>query len=258
MRNGWSLSVSSAAHVHEDVGAAQRVEELQATVVDAQPLKLGACPAGAAAEEIPVARVSLARCGFQQHIRPGQAYFGQLHAAAQQGPHPHIDLDAVRRGHGGLFCPAGIGEGDRIGADRAGAAEVDIQVPDVQCAAGACLHRTLHGPLEPVPVPQREQHQYCRQHEDQDRQPAPATWAGTAEAPAVRALCSRGGGSIHAAMVAPSSWTGREASMCMACMRCVRAVVYNTCMVTATKWQTLPPITNRCQIACEYGIDSRW
>lgn len=26
---------------------------------------------------------------------------------------------------------------------------------------------------------------------------------------------------------------------------------YSTCMVTATKWQTLPPITNRCQIACE-------
>ncbi len=29
------------------------------------------------------------------------------------------------------------------------------------------------------------------------------------------------------------------------------------CAVTATKWQTLPPITNRCQIACEYGTDSR-
>ena len=29
------------------------------------------------------------------------------------------------------------------------------------------------------------------------------------------------------------------------------------CAVTATKWHTLPPITNRCQIACEYGTDSR-
>jgi len=26
---------------------------------------------------------------------------------------------------------------------------------------------------------------------------------------------------------------------------------HSTCAVTATKWQTLPPITNRCQIACE-------
>ncbi|MDG6745573.1 methyl-accepting chemotaxis protein, partial [Staphylococcus aureus] len=36
-----------------------------------------------------------------------------------------------------MFRPAGIGEGDRIGADRAGAAEVDIKVPDAQHSAGA-------------------------------------------------------------------------------------------------------------------------
>lgn len=189
---------------------------------------------------------------------PGQAHLGQLHAAAQQGPDPHVDLDAVCAGHLRLFRPAGIGEGDRIGADRAGAAEVDIKVPDAQHSAGTCLYRALHRSLEPVPVPQREQYQDRRQQEDQDREPAPASWAGATEAPTGRALCGRGGGSIHAAMVAPCSWTGREATMCMACTRRPRAAVYSTCMVTATKWQTLPPITNRCQMACEYGIDSRW
>lgn len=32
---------------------------------------------------------------------------------------------------------------------------------------------------------------------------------------------------------------------------------YSTWAVTAMKWQTLPPITNMCQIACEKRIDSR-
>jgi len=226
-RRGIGLFRLAAAHAHADVGAAQCVEELQPAVVDAQALELRACPASAVTQEIPVARLALARGGFQQHVRSGQAHFRQLHAAAQQGPHPHVDLDAVGGGHVRLLRPAGIGEGDGIGTDGAGAAEFDIQVADVQCTTGACLHRALDRTLEPVPVPQRDHHQDHCQQEDQNRERAPAARARSAEAPAGRARCGRGGGSIHAAMVAPSSWTGREASMCAVC---------TTRAVTAPAW----------------------
>ncbi|KAG1322151.1 hypothetical protein G6F63_013500 [Rhizopus arrhizus] len=188
-------------------------------------VELGAWPASAVSEEIRVAWLALARGRLQQDVRPGQAHFWQLHAATQQRPHPHVDLDAVGAGHVRLFCPAGIGEGDSVGADRAGAAEIHIQVADVQYPAGTRLHGAFDRPLEPVPVPQCDQQQDRRQQEDPDRQPAPAARAGSAEAPAGGARCGGGGGSIHAAMVAPSSWTGREAPMCAVCTTRARAPV---------------------------------
>ena len=51
----------------------------------------------------------------------------------------------------------------------------------------------------------------------------------------------------------------RPCSLCCCCCCCccfrfkasAAQKTYSTCAVTATKWQTLPPITNRCQIACE-------
>ncbi|MNM20732.1 hypothetical protein D3C81_310740 [compost metagenome] len=214
---GVGLFRLPAAHVHQDIGAAECVKELQATIVDTQALELRRGAALAVAEEVPVARVTFARRRLQQYVRAGQADFGKLHVAAQQWPHAHVDLDPVGAGHVRLFRPGRIGEGEGIGAHGGGAAEVDIQVADVQGAPGTGLHRTFHRALEPVPVPQGNEDQDCREQEYQHGEPALPTWTGATQAPARRLGSSRSRGSIHAAMVAPSGWTGREAIMCMVC-----------------------------------------
>ncbi|MNN26970.1 hypothetical protein D3C81_1404910 [compost metagenome] len=200
-RRGVGLFCLSTLQVQLHIGAAGYVEELQGAVVDLQTLELRWLTA-TVAEEIPVAGLILAGAGLQQHVRSRQANFGQLYAGTQQRPQADVDLHPLGAGHVRLFCPAGVGECDGIGAHGAGTAQVHIQIADMQGATGAGLDGTFDRAFEPVPVPQQDQRDDRGDQQCQDGEPTLATFARAFEAPARRAW--RGGcrRSIHALMVA--------------------------------------------------------
>jgi hypothetical protein len=143
---GVGLFRLAAAHVHADIGAAERIEELQATVVDAQPFELRACPPALSPRKSQLPGSPLRGAVSSSTSGRVRRTSGSCTLPRSRGQ-TRTSISTRSAWPCRLLRPAGIGEGDRIGADRAGAAEVDIQVADVQHAAGACLHRALDRPL---------------------------------------------------------------------------------------------------------------
>src|SRR5690606_17245958 len=197
-RCGIGLASLAAVDGKVDIGTPTGIDELQSALADVQAAQLDSLSV-AFPQEAPVARLAFAWRGLQQHRRTGEAYFRQLHAAAQQRPQADVDLDPVGAGRVRLLGPSGIGERDAVAAAGAGAAEADVQVADVQGTTGACLRRTFQRAFEPVPVPQQQQRNYGRDDEADDDQRAPAGRARAQPLPARCGRCGGGRGRVHAA-----------------------------------------------------------
>jgi hypothetical protein len=126
-----------------------------------------------------------------------------VETTTQQRPDPYIDLGAVGTRHLRLFRPVGIGKGQAVATQGGGAAQIHIEIAvDVELATGARLHRALDRSLEPVPVPQQDQHHDRRdQQRERGQQAVARTPAAPSPAPGSR-LFGCGGRGIHRSMVA--------------------------------------------------------
>src|SRR5690606_14678629 len=139
-RCGIGLASLAAVDGQVDIGTPTGIDELQSALADVQAAQLDSLSV-AFPQEAPVARLAFAWRGLQQHRRTGEAYFRQLHAAAQQRPQADVDLDPVGAGHLRLPGPSGIGERAAAAADGAGAAALGVQLAAAPGPAGAGLPR---------------------------------------------------------------------------------------------------------------------
>src|SRR5690606_13649542 len=112
--------------VHADVGLVGGVDELQVAVVDPDPLQARGRAIARFHAEVPVAASPGA--GFQAYVWSGEADFGDDDVAAQQREWANLQFQPVRTGHPVLLRPAGVAQRQSVGADRGGAAEVDVEV----------------------------------------------------------------------------------------------------------------------------------